>query len=138
MKDEINKYLEIKSPLLRSSEDSDKIDISFENKKNILWRKVIVSGNFIENIQILLDNQVVNRQAGYFVFTPFLLKNKNVIYLVNRSWVPAGNDRSKLPRLKFNRGDVLITGVVKNVPATGISLGEDSFEHMGRGIFRAF
>ena len=62
----------------------NRYNISKKNEKNIIWRKIIAAGHFDENIQILLDNQVVNNQAGYFVFTPFQLQNKNIWYLVNR------------------------------------------------------
>lgn len=114
----------------------NRYNISKNNEENIVWRKVIANGKFNENIQILLDNQVQDNQAGYFVFTPFLLNNKNVWYLVNRGWVPAGNDRSKAPPLKFEPGILLISGSLKYPQGTGILLGENVPEKLHQGIYR--
>lgn len=57
MKDEINKYLEIKSPLVKLNEDQDKIDISFEDKKiivAILYRDEIntIEFNFFQKFKL--------------------------------------------------------------------------------------
>jgi surfeit locus 1 family protein len=114
----------------------NRYNISKKNEKNIIWRKVFATGRFDEDFQILLDNQVVNNQAGYFVFTPFQLKNKNIWYLVNRGWVTAGIDRNKLPELRLNRADVLITGEIKYAPRSGIMLAENISEQMQPGVYR--
>ncbi len=114
----------------------NRYNISKKNEQNIIWRKIIAAGHFDENIQILLDNQVVNNQAGYFVFTPFQLQNKNIWYLVNRGWIAAGAERNKLPALRFNRENILITGVIKHTPKSGILLEENIFEQMHPRIYR--
>ena len=66
---------------------------------NFLWRKVSATGNFLERHQILLDNQVNAGQAGYYIYTPFKLKNSEGIFLVNRGWVPIAGDRYTSPNL---------------------------------------
>ena len=114
----------------------NRYNVSKKNEKNILWRKVFASGKFDENIQILLDNQVHDNQAGYYVFTPFLLKNKNIRYLVNRGWVPAGKDRNEIPPLRLESGPLLITGSIKYPQGTGILLGKNVPEKIQQGIYR--
>ena len=74
--------------------DLDNTNISAREETDILWRRVIATGHFNGNIQILLDNQVHDNTAGYFVYTPFQLENSDTWYLVNRGWMAAGTDRN--------------------------------------------
>jgi len=103
---------------------------------DLLWRKVIVTGSFLEDRQVLLDNQVNNGQAGYFVYTPFKVKSIDDIFLVNRGWVPVGEDRRKSPNLIYTSGEVTIHGVLKETPRTGLLLSEDQVEKLEDNITR--
>lgn len=114
----------------------NRYNISKKNEQNIIWRKIIAQGRFDEDFQILLDNQVMNGQAGYYVFTPFQLQNKNIWYLVNRGWIAVGTDRNKLPALRFNRESILISGVIKHAQGSGILLKENIFEQMHPRVYR--
>jgi len=102
----------------------------------LLWRKVTAAGNFLENQQILLDNQVNNGQAGYYVYTPFKVKGVDEIFLVNRGWVPVGVDRNKIPNLNFTKGRATIYGVLKKAPRTGILLADNQAEKLNENITR--
>ena len=104
--------------------------------EDMIWRKFQAEGNFDETVQILLDDQVINNQAGYFVYTPFKLLNENVWYLVNRGWVATGNDRSLLPELSKSSEQVTITGNANHVPVSGISLGKSADEKVAPGFYR--
>ena len=55
------------------------------NNKFTEFAKVRVFGEFILDKQLLLDNRIFNRKAGYEVLTPYKVGNKMV--LVNRGWV---------------------------------------------------
>ena len=106
------------------------------NKEEMLWRNVSANGHFMEDIQILLDNQVINSQAGYFVFTPFKLTGQVTWFLVNRGWVAVGNDRNQIPAFNKTGGIVTISGTAVNVPASGIRLGEIIDEQLASGVYR--
>lgn len=96
----------------------------------LLWRKVTVDGSFSSQTNILLDNQVLGGEVGYFVYTPFKLKDENLWALVNRGWVPAGEYRDHAPQVMTNEKILRIKGVVKVPPATGILLAENSMERL--------
>ena len=114
------------------------------NKENTLrndfaelhWQKVSIEGTFSREINILLDNQVVRGVAGYFVYTPFKLKEWDTQVLVNRGWVPAGDSRDKPPYIEVDKDVLQIIGSVKSPPKTGILLAENIVERLGKGIVR--
>ena len=107
-----------------------------KDSDNILWRKVTATGNFLERQQILLDNQVNAGQAGYYVYTPFKVKNSEDIFLVNCGWVPIGGDRNKSPNLILTEGEVTIHGVLKTEPRTGVLLMENQVEKLDTYVTR--
>lgn len=102
------------------------------------WRKVKVQGEFSKDINILLDNQVVNGIAGYFVYTPFRLQGYNVWVLVNRGWISLGPHRDHVPDMQVDslQQVVSIQGHVKVPPRTGILLADNDIEQLGEGVYR--
>lgn len=92
------------------------------------YRPVEASGRWVGNRQLLVDNQVRNRVVGYHVLTPLLLSNgvadgEPVAILVDRGWVPAGDDRGVLPDVSIADSPVALSGHIDHGPATGIRLG---------------
>lgn len=116
--------------------DLNQLNINLRRKQEILWHRVSAQGQFDESVQVLLDNQVRNNQAGYFIFTPFRLQGEDTWYLVNRGWLSAGPDRGKLPTLINRREMVRITGIAKSPQGTGITLGSQTTEEPVPGVFR--
>ena len=55
----------------------------------------------------MLDNQVEKGVAGYFVYTPFKLKEQDVWVLVNRGWITIGDSRDKPPRIASATGRIV-------------------------------
>ncbi|TDJ18026.1 MAG: SURF1 family protein [Gammaproteobacteria bacterium] len=106
------------------------------NKEEIIWRHVNATGEFLEQYQILLDNQVELGQAGYYVYTPFKLEQSEHVVLINRGWLSAGNDRTASPEIIMTNGFVNIKGVAKEEPKTGLLLKEMPPEQMNKGIYR--
>ena len=103
---------------------------------DLIWRKVNATGNFLEQHQILLDNQVHAGQAGYYVYTPFRLEDSEDIILVNRGWVSTNNDRNLRPRLIMTEGMININGVIKEEPRTGLLLTKEHVEKLSKTITR--
>jgi len=76
----------------------------------IRYSKVVVSGRYEPEYQILIDNQIYKGQAGYHVITPLHIKGNDVRILVNRGWVSMGKDRSILPVIDTPSGEISLTG----------------------------
>jgi surfeit locus 1 family protein len=117
------------------------IDLNHDNtklsdKEEIIWRHVNATGEFLEQHQILLDNQVEKGQAGYYVYTPFKLEQSEHAVLVNRGWLSTGNDRTVSPALIMTNDLVNIMGVAKEEPKTGLLLKNMPPEQMNKGVYR--
>jgi len=117
------------------------IDLNHDNtklsdKEEIIWRHVNATGEFLEQYQILLDNQVEKGQAGYYVYTPFKLEQSEHAVLVNRGWLSTGNDRTVSPALIMTNDLVNIMGVAKEEPKTGLLLKNMPPEQMNKGVYR--
>jgi len=67
--------------------------------ETIEFRNIQVTGTWDDQFQFLLDNRVLNGQAGYYVITPLVLNHNNLAVLINRGWIAASADRSQLPNL---------------------------------------
>lgn len=124
-----------------NKQSSSALDLNHENtkssdKEEIIWRHVTASGVFMEQYQILLDNQVEKGQAGYYVYTPFKLKQSEHVVLVNRGWLSTGNDRTESPALIITNDLVNIMGVAKEEPKTGLLLKNMPPEQMDKDVYR--
>ena len=86
------------------------------------YRKVVAIGRYDVAHQFLIDNQINNGKAGYFVLTPLILTGETTAVLVNRGWIPLSQDRSVLPDLQINQVSANITGRINNFPSVGIKL----------------
>jgi len=103
---------------------------------HLQWRSGIVRGRFDTAHVFLLDNQVMARRAGYFVYGVFSLAKGGHKILVNYGWVPLGADRSKPPDIALPKGELRLEGLIKRPPATGIKLAATEEENLGKGFYR--
>ena len=90
-----------------------------------------VVGRYQAQRQLLLDNQTSQGEVGYHVLTPLRIHGRDAVILVDRGWVPAGNDRDTLPPIPAPTERVMITGHLDDGPATGIRLGAMAGEAQG-------
>jgi surfeit locus 1 family protein len=121
----------------RQSADAVNLVNSYKlEKEALIWRKARANGFFLEQYQILLDNQVQDTEAGYYIYTPFKLAQSNKYVLVNRGWLLADTNRSIVPKLTPAISEIDIYGVVKDIPKTGLLLKELPPEKMDEGIYR--
>jgi surfeit locus 1 family protein len=73
-------------------------------------RRVQISGQWINERTLYIDNRTYKGQAGFHVITP--LKMKDTTILVLRGWVVRDiTDRSKLPRLNLITETVTLIGL---------------------------
>jgi surfeit locus 1 family protein len=88
-----------------------------------LYRRVIASGQYDGERQLLLDNQVRDGRPGYHVLTPLRLADGTAI-LVNRGWIPLGESRQVLPEIAVTTEPVTVDGWLAQPANPGIRLGD--------------
>lgn len=74
-------------------------------------QRISVTGEFLPQHTVLLDNKLRHGRAGYEVITPLRLTNSNEHLLVNRGWAAAPPLREQLPQLRTPPGEVRIEGI---------------------------
>lgn len=89
------------------------------------WRfyQVQLEGVFDNMHTILLDNKIYQGKVGYEVFTPFKASSIPVPILVDRGFIPIGQRRENLPKIRVITGKVTLNGML-NLPPTYVSLGK--------------
>lgn len=108
----------------REAENKKVVQLSLMDldPEGIRYRQIEVSGDYDPQHQYLIDNQIINGQAGYFVMTPFKIDGLDKAVLVNRGWVVLNKDRRILPNLDFSVTETVLTGRINNFPSVGMKL----------------
>jgi surfeit locus 1 family protein len=87
------------------------------------YQKLTVAGHYDKTQQFLIDNQINEGKAGYFVLTPFMLQDQQKAILVNRGWIAANPNRTQLPDVTIPvAGITTITGRANHFPSVGIKM----------------
>lgn len=76
------------------------------------YAEISVSGQLLDDY-LLLDNQIMNGQAGYHVIgllQATLADDKAAIIMVNMGWIPWGESRDKRPRVELPSTPLTISG----------------------------
>lgn len=89
---------------------------------DLRYRRVQIVGEYDAEHSFLLDNQLMNRQPGYHVLTPFKIKGTDHAILVDRGWVPLGVSRNKLPEVSIQHREALVLGIIDDFPRVGFQL----------------
>lgn len=84
-----------------------------------------LSGEYLPQRQLLLDNQGLKRRPGYHAWTPLRQADGSLV-MVSRGWVPADPDRSKLPLLEAPPGVVQVEGFWRPLPQAGLRVADDN------------
>ncbi len=104
----------------------------------LLFRTLKLHGKYQSDRQFLLDNKVYTsdsgmKRLGYHVLTPFETSD-GVSLLVDRGWVAAEQDRSRLPDVRVDNVSQSIQGRLY-MPGKGFRLGTiDADQHWPRVI----
>ena len=69
---------------------------SVEFLKDKEYYHVRLQGSYVGDKQFIYDNQIVDQISGYYVLTPFILKDTSKAVLINRGFIPWGGRRDKL------------------------------------------
>jgi len=102
---------------LRATEPPLRLEAGMTGLDDFVHRRLIVEGVYDVRHQVLLDNQVFNRVAGYHVLTPLILEGGTAV-LVNRGWLPVGKSRKQLPELPLPASRLKLTGRASAPPGT--------------------
>jgi surfeit locus 1 family protein len=95
----------------RSREPAVQMPMASVDADTLRYRRVVATGNYEPERQILIDNRVHRERAGYHVVTPLRLAGSDMRVLINRGWVPAPPDHSQLPEIATPQGEVQLAGV---------------------------
>jgi surfeit locus 1 family protein len=109
----------LNEPVLQSRE----LPLNMNNPlemENYRFRQLTVKGTFLNDKQILLDNQLYEGRVGYRVITPLLISDHKIL-LVDRGWIPMGNNRQELPIIPPRKGQITVVGMI-NQFAQGLAL----------------
>lgn len=92
------------------------------------YRRVEVSGEYDTDHQLLLDNQIVDGEVGFHVYTPLLWGEPRQAILVNRGWIALGESRARLPDPSLEQESTTLRGRLAQPANPGIRLGESLAE----------
>src|SRR4051812_4363649 len=68
-------------------------------KPDFLFKKIYVTGHYLNNLTILMPNQFYHDHLGFEVLTPLQIPGNNKLLLIDRGWVEKSN-YSSLPYIK--------------------------------------
>jgi surfeit locus 1 family protein len=88
------------------------------------YRRVVLRGRYLPQIQVLLDNMTHAGAAGYHVLTPFVPSAGGRAVVVNRGFVAAPAYRSELPSIAVSAEERTLRGRIDVLPAPAIRLAE--------------
>lgn len=89
------------------------------------WTRVELTGRWLADKTILVDNRVYQGQPGFHVLTPLATRSGAVV-LVRRGWIATGRDRSVLPEIRTPADEVTLIGQVRVPEAKPYSLAEQA------------
>jgi len=85
---------------------------------------VVISGRWLPERTVFLDNRPMDGRVGFFVVTPLVLADEATTVLVQRGWLPRNSaERSQLPPLHTPAGMVTVQGRVAASPSRLYELG---------------
>lgn len=101
-----------------------------------------LEGRWLAQYTILLDNRTQGGRAGYHVLTPLQLTDGSGAVLVNRGWLAADADRSRLPDVPSPAGLQRVEGRMQPVEAKPFFLGGEvaegrRWQHLDLDRYRA-
>jgi surfeit locus 1 family protein len=91
-------------------------------RANVLHRTTTLTGHWLPQHTLFLDNRQMDAKPGLFVLTPFEFvdgsKSAKKVILVQRGWLPRNFlDRNKLPQVATDAAEVTITGRIAPSPS---------------------
>ena len=95
-----------------SSHQAEAMPEDLSNPQTIRYKQVEVTGEYVKQYQILLDNQVEGETAGYHVITPLKVDGKEELVLVDRGWIAASDNHADVPQIDVPIGAQKVLGQI--------------------------
>ncbi|TWI63574.1 cytochrome oxidase assembly protein ShyY1 [Pseudoduganella lurida] len=90
-----------------------------------LWRRIAVTGTFVRDWPVYLDNRPNGGRAGFVLLMPFRIGHTATHVLVARGWLPRDpQDRERIAAYPTPPGVVTIEGLAKPDAGRLLQLGE--------------
>ena len=97
-----------------------------EGKAPAYFRSVHITGSFIAQWPIYLDNRPYQGKAGFYLLMPFKLKDSEKTLLVMRGWLPRdAQNRVHLPIIPTPEGVLQLEGKVRESVGHVMQLGSE-------------
>ena len=110
--------LEGRSLVMGDRAVSNKADVLVPEEKALVHRTVALSGQWLPQYTVFLDNRQMNGHPGFFVLTPLKLQGSPAVVLVQRGWAARNfQERTALPALDTPAGPVQLQGRVAPPPS---------------------
>lgn len=85
------------------------------------YPRVVIKGHYLQDKQLLLDNQIYKHNAGFHVWTPLLRDDGKGIVMVDRGWIPMTDQRRGQPSAPAaSKAQVRIVGLWRDWPSPGL------------------
>ena len=99
--------------------------------------RIKVSGKYLPNKQILIENVPRGGRLGYFVISPFMISADGSTLLINRGWVAKPMDPENLPSISIEDKIRTVKGHAGHLPKIAIRTDpafaqQDSWPRIGR------
>lgn len=102
--------------------------INTQNNEMLIGKTVNISGRFIPDTIIKLDNKMFNSSYGVDIFSLFQEKTSNKVYLVNMGWLKVENKREKLKQ-HFDFSNInTLHAIIANIPSKPPFISEENFQ----------
>ena len=93
----------------------------------LLHREATLTGEWLPDQTVFLDNRPMAGRAGFYVLTPLRLAGSSAVVLVLRGWAPRNfQQRDALPPIATPQGPVSATGRLTDRVPAAFSLGRDA------------
>lgn len=90
----------------------------------LMHRRITLTGQWVSDKTVFLDNRQMNAKVGFYVVTPLQLAGSTLSVLVQRGWVARNfEDRLQVPRVDTPSGVVSVSGLIAPPPAKLYELG---------------
>jgi surfeit locus 1 family protein len=95
---------------------------------DVALRRVEARGQFDPKAVIYLDNRVHRQRPGYHVIMPLRISGSDKYVIVNRGWIAASTDRTRVPPVRTPEGVVVIRGVAHALDTRYLELSSEITE----------
>lgn len=88
------------------------------HERGVLYHPVRLSGRWLSDQTVYLDNRQMEAKVGFFVLTPLRLEPQGQVVMVQRGWVPRNfQQREQVPEVQTPVGLVLVEGDIALAPS---------------------